>query len=53
MLRVAALRPLQAPRPQLSRALSARFSSHHKVFADADAAVHDIPSGATLYVRLP
>ncbi|KAF1792667.1 3-oxoacid CoA-transferase, subunit A [Phytophthora cactorum] len=43
-------RHLRSPRAQFSRALSARFSSHGKVYADADAAVKDIPSGSKLVV---
>ncbi|KAG6580141.1 3-oxoacid CoA transferase 1 [Phytophthora cinnamomi] len=51
MLRLPSLHASRAARLPLSRALSARFaSSHHKVFADADAAVRDIPSGAKLVV---
>lgn len=51
MLRLPTLHASRAARLPLSRALSARFaSSHHKVFADADAAVRDIPSGAKLIV---
>ncbi|EEY59065.1 succinyl CoA transferase, putative [Phytophthora infestans T30-4] len=38
------------PRAQLSRALGLRFSSHGKVYTDADAAVKDIPSGSKLVV---
>ncbi|KAG6946258.1 hypothetical protein JG688_00016146 [Phytophthora aleatoria] len=49
MLRLTA-RHLRSPRAQLSRALSARFSSHGKVYTDADAAVKDIPSGSKLVV---
>ncbi|KAL4157283.1 Succinyl-CoA:3-ketoacid coenzyme A transferase 1, mitochondrial [Phytophthora ramorum] len=51
MLRQSSFRSARAAsRRQLSWAPSARFSSHHKVYTDADAAVQDIPSGSKLVV---
>ncbi|POM59159.1 Succinyl CoA transferase, partial [Phytophthora palmivora] len=50
MLRLTTSYPFRATRVQLPRVLSARFSSHQKVYADADAAVKDIPSGSKLVV---
>ncbi|KAL4102766.1 Succinyl-CoA:3-ketoacid coenzyme A transferase 1, mitochondrial [Phytophthora ramorum] len=51
MLRQSSFRSARAAsRRQLLWAPSARFSSHHKVYTDADAAVQDIPSGSKLVV---
>ncbi|KAG2523256.1 hypothetical protein JM18_005831 [Phytophthora kernoviae] len=41
---------MRLPREWISQALTARFSSSHKVYPDAKAAVEDIPSGSKLVV---